>query len=103
MEVDRIDNNGNYAPGNIRFVNRQTNCVNMRKTVLTRFEQKYWPYSYPTIVQKLSKGMTRDEIIAEAKYAIANHRLNWKKFAQKLEFMIYEMLEDIIVLPYRDT
>jgi len=32
-DLDRIDNNGHYEPGNIRFVSRQTNARNKRTTV----------------------------------------------------------------------
>jgi hypothetical protein len=30
-EIDRIDNNGHYAPGNLRFVSRSTNAMNTRR------------------------------------------------------------------------
>lgn len=30
QEIDRIDNNGNYEPNNIRLVDRATNCLNTR-------------------------------------------------------------------------
>lgn len=30
LEIDRIDNNKGYLPGNIRFVSRQTNILNQR-------------------------------------------------------------------------
>ena len=102
MEIDRVDCNGNYAPGNLRLVNRAENCGNMRKTVLSRFEQKYWPYARSTVIAKLSAGMSREEIIEEAKQAVRNHSPNWYKFAEKLESMTYEMPDDITVLPYRD-
>ncbi len=29
-QLDRIDNNGNYEPGNVRWVTRQENCLNRR-------------------------------------------------------------------------
>jgi hypothetical protein len=31
LQVDRIDNSGNYEPGNIRFVTAQVNCSNTRR------------------------------------------------------------------------
>jgi hypothetical protein len=103
MEIDRIDTNGNYAPGNLRLVSRRMNCGNMRKTVLSRFEQKYWPYAYSTVIRKLSDGMTRDEIIENAKNSVINHKNGWGKIEARLKSMIYEMPEDIIVLPYRGS
>lgn len=34
MEVDRIDNNGNYEPGNVRWVTRTANLQNRRNTII---------------------------------------------------------------------
>ncbi|KKK76592.1 hypothetical protein LCGC14_2862090 [marine sediment metagenome] len=31
LQIDRIDNDGDYEPGNIRFVTRSENCQNKRK------------------------------------------------------------------------
>lgn len=31
MEIDRIDVNGNYAPGNLRWATHQQNCQNQRR------------------------------------------------------------------------
>lgn len=103
LELDRIDNNGDYAPGNIRFATKQTNVGNRRITVLSKFEQKYWPYSHQVVCKKLAQGMTREEIIEEAQRAVTEHRAGWKLIGARLDFMTYEMPDDIIVLPYRDT
>ena len=100
MEIDRIDNNGDYVSGNLRFVTRSENASNQRRTVLSRFEQKYWPYCQNVVVRKLSSGMTRDEIIQDAEKAVAEKRKCWRLISARLDFMIYEMLEDITVLPY---
>lgn len=103
MEIDRIDNNGDYAPGNIRFVTRQENSGNRRITVLSRYDPEYWPYSYPVVIRKLSSGETREEIIADAETAVFEKRKNWRYIEARLEFMTYEMPDDVTVLPYRES
>ena len=35
MEIDRIDNNGDYEPNNCRWVTHAENCRNTRKTILS--------------------------------------------------------------------
>ena len=103
MEIDRIDTNGDYAPGNLRFADHRTNCVNQRRNVLNRFEQKYWPYARSVVTRKLSSGLSRNQIIADAQNAVLEKRKNWRLIEARLEFMTYEMPDDIIVLPYRAT
>jgi hypothetical protein len=103
MEIDRIDNNGNYAPGNLRFVDHTANNRNKQSTILTRFEQMYWPYNYTTVIRMLSSGMTRKEVIAAARLAVVQKRKNWRLILARLEFMTYKMPADIIVLPYREN
>lgn len=101
LEIDRINNNGNYAPGNIRFVTRSENCGNRRNTVLSRFEQEYWPFSQKLVTEKLSAGKTREQIIVDAENAVKMHRGNWRLISARLDFMTYEMPDSITVLPYR--
>lgn len=38
LEIDRIDNDGHYEPGNLRLVTRQENLRNCRNTVRLTFE-----------------------------------------------------------------
>lgn len=103
MEIDRIDTNGNYAPGNLRFAAHRVNCVNQRRNVLSEFSPEYWPYSYTVVIRKLSQGLTRSEIIRDAETAVFEKRKNWRIISARLDFMTYEMPESITVLPYRDT
>jgi hypothetical protein len=103
LEIDRIDTNKDYAIGNLRFATHTTNCVNQRRCVLTKFDQKYWPYGRTTTIKKLSHGMTRAEVIADAEKAVREKRKNWRLISDRLKSMIYEMPEDIIVLPYQTT
>lgn len=99
--MDRIDNNGHYAPENIRFVPREKNLGNRRVTVLSEWDQEYWPYSRNVVTRMLSSGKTREEIIESAREAVRMKRKNWKLIDARLDFMTYEMPAHIIVLPYR--
>lgn len=102
-EMDRIDNNGNYEPGNIRFVPRTINSGNRRLTVLSEWDQEYWPYCRNVVTRMLSAGKTREEIIESARQAVREKRKGWRILSAQLDFMTYEMPDRITVLPYRDT
>jgi hypothetical protein len=43
LHLDRIDNDGPYAPGNCRFVSHRTNCNNRRNTVFLEWQGQTWP------------------------------------------------------------
>ena len=101
LELDRIDNNGHYEEGNVRFVPRAVNQGNRRTTVLSRFSQKYWPYEESVVIRKLSSGMDRNQVIQNAEKSVKEKRKKWPIISARLDFMTYEMPEDIIVLPYR--
>jgi hypothetical protein len=101
LELDRIDNNGHYAPGNIRFVTRQANSGNRRITVLSEYDPQYWPYARSVVTRKLSAGESREQIIADARRAVYEKRKNWRRIAARLMSMTYEMPDSITVTPYR--
>lgn len=101
MELDRIDNNGNYAPGNIRLATRKENAANREVTVLSRFDQRLWPYAETVVRRKLAAGETREQIIQDAMQAVEGKRKCWRLISARLDFMTYEMPDDITVLPYR--
>jgi hypothetical protein len=101
LELDRINNRGHYEKGNIRFVKREVNQGNREFTALTKWNPEYWPYARSVVIKKLGVGMNRNQIIKAAEDAVRVKRKNWRLIEARLEFMTYEMPEDIIVLPYR--
>ncbi len=38
LDIDRIDNNGNYSPDNCRFVTREVNCSNRSNSIIWIFD-----------------------------------------------------------------
>ena len=70
-------------------------------TVLSEWDQEYWPYSRNVVTRMLSSGKTREEIIESARETVRMKRKNWKLIDARLDFMTYEMPAHIIVLPYR--
>lgn len=75
-ELDRIDNDGAYAPGNLRWIDRAGNAGNRRLTVLPHWDPAEWPYARSVVIRKLSAGMTRDDVLREAAEAVAQKRKN---------------------------
>ncbi len=65
LEIDRIDTNGNYEPGNIRFASHEQNQANKRNTVLSEFKQEY---------PQLSRHLEIDRIDTNGNYEPGNIR-----------------------------
>ena len=103
MELDRIDNEKDYAPGNLRFATHSENNLNKRCTVLSHWSQEYWPYARNVVTKKLSAGLSREDVIKDAELAVIRKRKNWRIISARLDFMTYEMPDHITVLPYRES
>jgi hypothetical protein len=69
MELDRIDNDGHYAPGNLRYLNRSQNQSNKRgpkATIKLHVFREQYPdirYSDGTLRALFGKGLTAEQII----------------------------------------
>jgi hypothetical protein len=68
MELDRIDNNQGYKPGNLRFVHRRLNVANQNRchsVEFHKFRTEYPEVQYAdnTLRDLLSKGLTPKQIV----------------------------------------
>lgn len=103
MTLDRIDTNAGYEPGNLRFATQKQQQSNKRTTILTEFHQEHWPFGREAVTRKLKSGMTREQIIQEAKELVRTKGSHYNHVAAKLASMTSEMPDHIIVLPYREN
>lgn len=75
--LDRIDNNGNYAPGNLRWADRYTQRMNQREHYrgglhferINKLCEQRPDYSRESIRSKVAKGLSDDEILRMKKGA----------------------------------
>lgn len=87
MELDRVDNDGHYEPGNLRWVTCAQNNRNKRTTRLKKWDPKEWPYSYNVVVRKVNQGLTREQILEDAREAVKQKRKNWQGIQAWFESM----------------
>jgi hypothetical protein len=81
LEIDRIDNNLGYQEGNMRFCTRRENQANRRNSRIPYFKQEEWPYFSSVVRRKIRQGLTREQILADARKAVAEKRKNWRGIA----------------------
>lgn len=92
-EIDRVDNNGHYEPGNLKWSTRSQQSRNTRRSKLTQ-EDEDWarhksPYSVFTSRKMLRMGLSREEVIDAARNAVRETRKNWMGIALKLRELGY--------------
>jgi hypothetical protein len=93
LEFDRINNDGNYSPDNLKLSTPRQNKLNTRQDIVllsiigVLIPWADWPSPYtPRVTQKLATaGLTAEQIIARARQAVAKKAKNWRAIAQKLE------------------
>jgi hypothetical protein len=44
LDIDRIDNDGDYGPTNCRWVTRAANCDNTRRTIIVEYKGEQMPF-----------------------------------------------------------
>lgn len=85
MELDRIDVNGNYEPGNLRWVTKELNRRNKRNvTCREGWDETAWPYARTVVTRMLKSGLTREQILQQAKLAVKERRKNWQGIEKRL-------------------
>jgi hypothetical protein len=92
LEIDRVDNNGHYEPGNLRLVTRKENLRNCRNTVYITFrgqkvliENFNSPYGPTPTARYARLGLTGEQIISNAELAVAEKRKNWRGILKRLQ------------------
>jgi hypothetical protein len=88
-DLGRIDINGNYEPGNLRWATRRQLMNNTRCSVLGEWDyhEAEWPYAFTTTRRLKLMGLSRAEIVDRAALAVVEKRKNWRMISARLAFL----------------
>lgn len=87
MQIDRINNDGHYERGNLRWATQRQNARNTQRCKHPEWNPALWPYSKNVVYRYLAKGMSRQDVLIQAQTAVDEKRKNWRGIAEKLASM----------------
>jgi hypothetical protein len=88
LELDRIDNNGHYAAGNLRYATREEQSRNKRNSKLSQAQADWCrgrsPFFSGTSEKLMKSGMSETEIIERAMTLVKTFQGKWPSVLERL-------------------
>lgn len=104
LELDRINNQGPYEPGNLRWATRsQQMCNQRRSSVGLTYDPVEWLYSESVVRRKLAAGLNREQVLADAHKAVEEKRKNWRSIQKRLASMTLSIQAPETDSPYQEN